>query len=71
LDDEGEIFSDIKEEYKEQLKLYAYLYFETNGKFPTQLSLVDLAKQKFTIDFTESEISCYLKEIFLKRVLFG
>ncbi|MES2429356.1 MAG: PD-(D/E)XK nuclease family protein [Bacteroidota bacterium] len=55
LDDDGEIFSDIKEEYKEQLKLYAYLYFETNNKFPTQLSLVDLAKQKFTIDFTQSE----------------
>jgi CRISPR/Cas system-associated exonuclease Cas4 (RecB family) len=55
LDEEGEIFLDIKEEYKDQLKLYAYLYFETNGKFPTQLSLVDLAKQKFKIDFTESE----------------
>ncbi|MCX6173989.1 MAG: PD-(D/E)XK nuclease family protein [Ignavibacteriales bacterium] len=62
LDDEGEIFSDIKEEYKEQLKLYAYLYFETNGKFPTQLSLVDLAKQKFTIDFTESECNIIFEE---------
>ena len=62
LDDEGEIFSDIKEEYKEQLKLYAYLYFETNGKFPTQLSLVDLAKQKFTIDFTKSECNIIFEE---------
>ena len=62
LDDEGEIFSDIKEEYKEQLKLYAYLYFETNGKFPTQLSLVDLARQKFTIDFTKSECSIVFEE---------
>jgi RecB family exonuclease len=62
LDDEGEIFSDIKAEYKEQLKLYAYLYFETNGKFPTQLSLVDLAKQKFTIDFTESECNIIFGE---------
>ena len=62
LDDDGEIFSDIKEEYKEQLKLYAYLYFETNGKFPTQLSLVDLAKQKFTIDFTESECNIIFEE---------
>ena len=62
LDDEGEIFSDIKDEYKEQLKLYAYLYFETNGKFPTQLSLVDLAKQKFTIDFTESECNIIFEE---------
>jgi CRISPR/Cas system-associated exonuclease Cas4 (RecB family) len=62
LDDEGEIFSDIKEEYKEQLKLYAYLYFETNGKFPTQLSLVDLAKQRFNIDFTESECNFIFEE---------
>lgn len=62
LDDDGEIFSDIKEEYKEQLKLYAYLYSETNGKFPTQLSLVDLAKQKFTIDFTESECNIIFEE---------
>jgi len=62
LDDEGEIFSDIKEEYKEQLKLYAYLYFETKGKFPTQLSLVDLAKQKFTIDFTELECNIIFEE---------
>lgn len=62
LDDDGGIFSDIKEEYKEQLKLYAYLYFETNGKFPTQLSIVDLTKQKFTIDFTESECNIIFEE---------
>lgn len=62
LDDYGEVFSDIKEEYKEQLKLYAYLYFETNGKFPTQLSLVDLAKQKFTFDFKESECNIIFEE---------
>lgn len=62
LDDEGEIFSEIKEEYKEQLKIYAYLYFETNDKFPTQLSLVDLAKQKFNIVFTESECNIIFKE---------
>jgi CRISPR/Cas system-associated exonuclease Cas4 (RecB family) len=55
LDDAGEIFSEIKEEYKEQLKLYAYLYFENTGKFPTQLSLIDLAKQKFAVAFSQSE----------------
>lgn len=55
LDDEGEILSDVKNEYKEQLKLYAYLYFENTNKFPTSLSLVDLAKHKFTIDFSEEE----------------
>lgn len=62
LDDEGEIFTEIKEEYKEQLKLYAYLYFETNGKFPTQLSLVDLAKQKFSVSFSQSECNSIFDE---------
>lgn len=55
LDDEGEIYSDVKIEYKEQLKLYAYLYFENTNKFPTDLSLVDLSKQKFRIEFSEEE----------------
>jgi len=55
LDDAGEIFSEVKEEYKDQLKLYAYLYFENTATFPTTLSLVDLAKQKFTVGFSHSE----------------
>jgi hypothetical protein len=46
LDDEGEIYSDVKNEYKEQLKLYAYLYFENTMQVSNGLSLVDLAKQK-------------------------
>lgn len=55
LDDTGETFSEIKEEYKNQLKLYAHLYFENTGTFPTKLSLIDLAKQKFSINFSQSE----------------
>lgn len=55
LDDEGEVYSDVKSEYKEQLKLYAYLYFENTNKFPTDLSLVDLAKQKFSVELSEEE----------------
>lgn len=62
LDDDGEVYSDIKEEYKEQLKLYAYLYFENTGKFPTQLSLVDLAKQKFSIAFSQDECKAIFEE---------
>lgn len=62
LDDEGEIYSDIKNEYKEQLKLYAYLYFENTNKFPTSLSLVDLAKQKFTVAFSEEECIIIFEE---------
>ena len=55
LDDEGEIISDIKTEYKEQLKLYAYLYFENTNNFPTGLTLVDLEKQKFSVEFSKEE----------------
>ena len=62
LDDDGEVNSEVKAEYKEQLKLYAYLYFENTGKFPTQLSLVDLAKQKFTVDFSENECNTIFEE---------
>lgn len=62
LDDEGEIFSDVKNKYKEQLKLYAYLYFENTNKFPTNLSLVDLAKQKFPVEFSEEECKTVFDE---------
>ena len=62
LDDAGEIFSEVKEEYKEQLKLYAYLYFESIGKFPTELSLVDLAKQKFSVSFSQTECNSIFEE---------
>ncbi|SDC16011.1 PD-(D/E)XK nuclease family protein [Niabella drilacis] len=62
LDDEGAILSDVKNEYKEQLKLYAYLYFENTKKFPTSLSLVDLAKQKFSVEFSEEECKAIFDE---------
>lgn len=62
LDDEGEIYSDVKNEYKEQLKLYAHLYFENTNKFPTNLSLVDLAKQKFSVKFSEEECKTLFEE---------
>jgi CRISPR/Cas system-associated exonuclease Cas4 (RecB family) len=62
LDDEGEVYPDIKDEYKEQLKLYAYLYFENTNKFPTELSLVDLAQQKFSIEYSEGECKTLFEE---------
>lgn len=55
FDDNGEAYQEVKSEYQEQLKLYAYLYFDNSGKFPTRLSIVDLAKQKFNVDFTNGE----------------
>lgn len=61
-DDEGELYQDIKNEYKEQLKLYAYLYFENTNNFPTILSLVDLTKQKFSLDFSEKECKNLFEE---------
>jgi len=67
LDDAGETFSEVKEEYKQQLKLYAYLYYENTGMFPTSLSLVDLAKQKFTIDFSPTECKAIFEEA--KKIL--
>lgn len=62
LDDEGDIVSDVKNEYKEQIKLYAYLYFENTNKFPTSLSLIDLAKQKFSVVFSEEECKAVFDE---------
>lgn len=62
LDDEGEIYSEVKNEYKEQLKLYAYLYFQNTNKFPTGLSLVDLAKHKFPVEFSEEECKTLFEE---------
>lgn len=62
FDDNGESYLEVKNEYQEQLKLYAYLYFDCNGKFPTQLSLVDLAKQKFNVEFTEEECKSVFEE---------
>lgn len=62
LDDEGEVYAEIKVEYKDQLKLYAFLYFDDTGKFPTELSLIDLAKEKFSISFSQNECKAIFEE---------
>lgn len=62
LDDNGETIYDVKEEYKDQLKLYAFLYSETTKKMPSKLSLIDLAKQKYNVDFTYEECSLLYQE---------
>lgn len=46
--EEGE----IKEEYEDQLKLYAYLYSQVFGKYPDQLSIIDLEKKEYLVTFT-------------------
>lgn len=62
FDDDGDAISEVKVEYKDQLKLYAYLYFDNTGKFPTQLSLFNLAKQKFTVEFSKNECKTIFEE---------
>jgi RecB family exonuclease len=49
--EEGE----IKEEYEDQLKLYAYLYNEVYGKYPDELSIIDLEKKEYSVAFTPQE----------------
>jgi len=46
---------EIKEEYEEQLKLYAYLYFEEFGKYPEELSIIDLERKEYSIEFSSDE----------------
>lgn len=49
--EEGE----IKEEYEDQLKLYAYLHSEVYGKYPDKLSIIDLEKKEYPVAFTPQE----------------
>lgn len=51
LQEEG----DIKEEYENQLKLYAYLYNEVYGTFPHELSIIDLDRKEYPVIFTTQE----------------
>jgi CRISPR/Cas system-associated exonuclease Cas4 (RecB family) len=60
--DEGESFSEIKEEYKDQLKLYAYLYFENTNIFPSRLVLIDNKKQEFEVPFSQEECKNLFEE---------
>lgn len=56
--DEGE----INEEYEEQLKLYAFLHFETYGKYPDDVTLIDLDKNEYSIIFTSQECELLAEE---------
>ena len=51
LFEEGE----IKEEYEDQLKLYAYLHNEVYGKYPDELSIIGLEKKEYPVAFTPQE----------------
>lgn len=64
----GKIFlaeGEVKEEYEDQLKLYAYLYNEVFGKYPDELSIIDLEKKEYSIAFTPQEcevLACKSRE---------
>ncbi|RZS71513.1 PD-(D/E)XK nuclease family protein [Pseudobacter ginsenosidimutans] len=62
LDDDGEIVYHVKEEYQEQIKLYAFLYSESTKRTSLKLNLVNLAKQKYSVDFTPEECSVLYQE---------
>ncbi|MCE7066682.1 PD-(D/E)XK nuclease family protein [Dyadobacter sp. CY326] len=61
-DNTGALVFDIKSEYKHQMKLYAYLYYEQSGQWPNQLVLADLTKQKFSVEFTAQECTTVYEE---------
>lgn len=56
----GAIFDNLETEqlkaaYEEQLKLYAYLYFETYDRYPDQLTIINLAGLAVDIKFSPPE----------------
>ena len=52
LEDEG----DIKQDYEDQLKLYAYLFYSMNKRFPNELVVADLDKKIYPVEFSHEEI---------------
>lgn len=45
----------VKSEYREQLLVYAALYFETTGQWPTKLQLLPIVGEPIDIDYTIAE----------------
>lgn len=62
LDDNHES-NDIKEEYKVQLKLYAFLYYDTERRFPTKLNIVNMQNEKFSVEFNIEECLMLYNEV--------
>lgn len=58
----------IKEEYELQMKLYACLFKETYGSYPTRLILEDLNGVEYEVKFTPDECSRLIEEIKLSLV---
>ena len=45
----------IKEDYEEQLKLYAYLYSENYHRYPDAIAILDLDNRQYQVEFTPTE----------------
>ena len=54
---------DVKEIYRYQLLLYAYLWFEEQGEYPHRLVLSNLSDVEYDVEFSEGEISELVKNI--------
>jgi CRISPR/Cas system-associated exonuclease Cas4 (RecB family) len=59
----GDISSEVKDEYKDQLRLYAYLYYESRGKFPERLSIVDIRKSNYRVNASLEECMILFSEV--------
>jgi len=68
--DGAEITSIIKEEYQLQMKLYACLFREAYGMYPTRLVLEDLNGVGYEVKFTPEECLNLLEEVksFLEEI---
>ena len=54
--------SEVKDEYKVQMKLYAGLYYEVKGDWPVKLSLIGIDRQKYYVSFSQEECAELLEE---------
>lgn len=45
----------IKEDYETQVKLYAFLYYENNNRFPNDLAVIDIQHKEYNIPFEGQE----------------
>lgn len=52
----------IKQEYSQQLKLYAALYFSVHGEWPVRLALIGMDSVEYEIPFTHDECLQLLDE---------
>ena len=45
----------VKEEYRQQMKLYAALFYSKNGFWPAKLTIISLSRQEYNVAFDKIE----------------